>query len=146
MAAESVLSFLRSPSEIAEILPGLDGYSVEGDSITAKFRLDLRGYGGGSSESMLSTAAARMQFRYTDTGAEGVTIEGSGRSLGSSLRLRLRVEVGREEQTTVAWKAEVDTGVLMKVLGRERLSNVAELIVRGIAGNAERKLSRGTDG
>ncbi len=141
---DRVLEFIRSPESVASILPHVEEHRIQDGVSMVKFRIDLERGGVSPGGGYISTAKAVMKFRYGAASDNGVTIEGSGRALGSSLKLSLEIAVGKSDGSTqISWRAVVDTGVLMKLLGSETVQAITAGIIGEILENARKALSPG---
>lgn len=139
---ERVHALVTSPEAVTRMLPGVEACSTEGDVTAVKFRLDLERMGVAGSNGYLSTATAAMKFHYEKVGNGSVVIKGSGRTLGSALRITVSLNYKWEASSTrVSWSASVETGILLKVVGEETVDAVSNEIVREIISNVERELA-----
>lgn len=131
-SADRVLSFIRSPESVGRILPDVRSFDVVEGQVSVRFRLDLESMGGVAA-GYLSTATASMKFHYEGDEPDRVRIAGSGRALGSAVKVEVEIAVaGSPEGSCIEWWASVDTGALLGLLGRETIDNASANIIAGI--------------
>ncbi len=116
-------SILRDFSKVSRCLPGLESYDEEEGEYAARIRLDISEMG----NSYLSTLSGRIKAIYENSPEDVISISASGRVAGSSLRIRLTVNLSQKVGGSVAaWTASVDFGILMRIMGEKSLMAVAQ--------------------
>ncbi len=138
--AREIREFLMSPAQFAECLPGLQKYEImpeDNTSFKANFKLDV-------SEmkiSHMSTLTAAVNAKILDKGNE-IEINGSGRSAGIGLKFNISLKFEENDGiTTVKWLADVNLGLLSKLMGEQNIRKIAEPNIDTIINCISTKLS-----
>ncbi len=131
-------SLLRDFSKVARCLPGLESYDEENGEYLARIRLDISGMG----NSYLSTLSGRIKATYEDSPEDVISILASGRVAGSSLKITLTIRLsGKDDGSVAAWTANVDFGILMRLMGEKSLMAVAQSNIDAIMSCVTRLLN-----
>lgn len=122
-APDETIKILKDFSKVSRCLPGVESYEEKDGEYFAKIRLDISEMG----NSYLSTLSGRIRAKYEDSGEGNVIISASGRIAGSSLKIILTVSLDdRDGQVSAGWKASVDFGILLRMMGESNVRSVAE--------------------
>lgn len=134
--ADTVVAFITSHASLVTILPDVESHKLEDGVSVVKFKLDLEKFGNETAGSYLSTATATMRFEIDQSEAGRVVIRGKGRALGSSLKTRVSMEVKEAPcGSDVIWQAEVDAGLLLRLIGKSTTDAYSADIVAKIIDN-----------
>ncbi len=108
---------------IVGCLPGIESYERDGERYTCRLKLDASSM----KTSYLSTISGKMTVGYLGVKDNGLDIEGNGRVAGSSIRIRLHVDVTESGNgTLIKWAVSVDYGIMSKLIGKEKLQAATE--------------------
>lgn len=139
--AGRVIEFASSHSSLLSVIPDVESHRFENGVSRVRFKIDLEKIGGEIAGNYLSTATASMKFEISRPTAGSVLIQGSGRALGSSLKAEIVLEVAHTaEGSDVSWNAEMDVGVLLKLVGKSMVDAYSADAVRRIVDNLKTAL------
>lgn len=134
---EETVSLLKDFSTIAQCLPGLDTYDTNGDEYICKIKLDVSQL----HNSYLSTLSGRLKAKYIEASETKIVVNATGRVAGSSLKIRIDLSpTVKDGAVIIPWVAEVDFGMLMRVLGTNSISSVAQQNIEAIVNCMSKKL------
>lgn len=140
MSRDDTVALLKNFSVVSRCLPGLESYDEEDGTYIARIRLDISEMG----NSYMSTLSGRIRASYDPSPAGKVSITASGRVAGSSLKINLNVSVSEREGGSVAqWTANVDFGILMRLMGEKNLISVAQSNIDAIMSCITKVLNSG---
>lgn len=140
MSRDDTVALLKNFSVVSRCLPGLESYDEEDGTYIARIRLDISEMG----NSYMSTLSGRIRASYDPSPAGKVSITASGRVAGSSLKINLNVSVSEREGGSVAqWTANVDFGILMRLMGEKNLISVAQSNIDAIMSCITKLLNSG---
>lgn len=123
-----VKEFLLDPKKFTECLPGLQNYEVEGKSFKAIFKLDVSQLG----IPHISTLTANINAIIMDEGNK-IEVVGNGRSAGVGIKISILMELIETRATVkLSWKAKIDLGMLMRLIGEESVRKIADVNVNYI--------------
>jgi len=123
-----VKEFLLDPKKFTECLPGLQNYEVEGKNFKAIFKLDVSQLG----IPHISTLTANINAVIMDEGNK-IEVVGNGRSAGVGIKIRILMELIETGVTVkLSWKAKIDLGMLMRLIGEESVRKIADVNVNYI--------------
>lgn len=133
----SVLDFL-SPKNISKCLPNLQEFNeMDQNNFQAVFKIELPQSLG---VSYLQNLSVRMTFTMSNA-QDGVVLKGEGRTAGIRIRLFLNVKVvPKERSSLLEYEGQVDTGLIEKFLGKERLESMTRDISTKIVSCISRTL------
>ncbi len=124
LSADDTVAYLSDFRKVSACLPGVESVEVQGNQYVAKIRFDVSEMG----HSYISTLSGRIKAHYEDSESDQVVISASGRVAGASLKILLHITISESEGKTMAsWKASVDFGILMKVMGEKNIASIAEV-------------------
>lgn len=123
-----VKEFLLDPKKFTECLPGLQNYEVEGKNFKAIFKLDVSQLG----IPHISTLTANINAVIIDEGNK-IEVVGNGRSAGVGIKISILMELIESGAIVkVSWKAKIDLGMLMRLIGEESVRKIADVNVNYI--------------
>ncbi|MDT7862508.1 MAG: SRPBCC domain-containing protein [Saccharolobus sp.] len=123
-----VKEFLLDPKKFTECLPGLQNYEVEGKNFKAIFKLDVSQLG----IPHISTLTANINAVIMDEGNK-IEVVGNGRSAGVGIKISILMELIETGVTVkLSWKAKIDLGMLMRLIGEESVRKIADVNVNYI--------------
>ena len=124
LSADDTVAYLSDFRKVSACLPGVESVEVQGNQYVAKIRFDVSEMG----HSYISTLSGRIKAHYEDSESDQVVLSASGRVAGASLKILLHITISESEGKTMAsWKASVDFGILMKVMGEKNIASIAEV-------------------
>jgi carbon monoxide dehydrogenase subunit G len=123
-----VKEFLLDPKKFTECLPGLQNYEVEGKNFKAIFKLDVSQLG----IPHILTLTANINAVIMDEGNK-IEVVGNGRSAGVGIKISILMELVETGVTVkLSWKAKIDLGMLMRLIGEESVRKIADVNVNYI--------------
>jgi hypothetical protein len=123
-----VKEFLLDPKKFTECLPGLQNYEVEGKNFKAIFKLDVSQLG----IPHISTLTANINAVIMDEDNK-IEVVGNGRSAGVGIKISILMELIETGVTVkLSWKAKIDLGMLMRLIGEESVRKIADVNVNYI--------------
>jgi len=123
-----VKEFLLDPKKFTECLPGLQNYEVEGKNFKAVFKLDVSQL----EIPHISTLTANINAVIIDEDNK-IEVVGNGRSAGVGIKISILMELIKSGPTVkVSWKAKIDLGMLMRLIGEESVRKIADVNVNYI--------------
>ncbi|BDB98744.1 SRPBCC domain-containing protein [Saccharolobus caldissimus] len=123
-----VKEFLLDPKKFTECLPGLQNYEVEGNNFKAIFKLDVSQL----RIPHISTLTANINAVIMDEGNK-IEVVGNGRSAGIGIKISILMELIEAGVTVkLSWKAKIDLGMLMRLIGEESVRKIADVNVNYI--------------
>lgn len=132
------LAILRDFSSIVQCLPGLEAYDENGEEYSCKIRLDVSQM----HNSYLSTLSGRIKAKYESSQDNEIVVNASGRIAGSSLKILIKLIPSLQaDSVKVSWSAEVDFGILIRLMGEKSISAVAEDNIESILDCVGKRLS-----
>ncbi|WP_338603238.1 carbon monoxide dehydrogenase subunit G [Sulfolobus tengchongensis] len=132
-----VKEFLLDPKQFAECLPGIQNYEVVGDTFRSNFKLDISQM----KIPHMSTLTTVINAKILDK-ADGIEISGNGRSAGVGVKFNIVLKLsGNSEYTKLEWRANIDLGLLSRLLGDENIIKIAEANINHIISCISTKLS-----
>lgn len=123
---EQCLAKLRDPLWLGKCLPNLSALEKKSDrEFRAVFYLDLAeiarvtGY--------LSRIRVDMRFTYEEATPEEVRLSGTGRVVGTRISITINARVLHDgDDSMLEWMADVDLGIIQRLLGEETVKKIAE--------------------
>ncbi|MBX8636219.1 MAG: hypothetical protein KIS30_05730 [Thermoplasmata archaeon] len=129
---KQTLALMTDPQRLFNLIPGVERIDILNGKLKVKFRLDLEKMGVTDTGGYLSTVSSVMLFEYSLEG-QNLSVRGKGKSAGSSISTDISVILSEYQGgTKLDWKAEVDTGLILKMLGEHRVSTAAGTIISSI--------------
>ena len=119
---ENVQTFLSNIENIAPCLPGIYDFETEGNEIKCKLKLDISAAG----ISAMNTVTGKMTFTYLP-GDEELNIQGTGRIAGSKVKFSIEIAYpGENENTVLHWKSSFDFGLIVKIMGKNKVDEISK--------------------
>jgi hypothetical protein len=83
-----------------------------------------------------------MRFRYLKKAQDGIILEGAGRVAGSSLEIKLNLNINQaDDETLVLWKAQVEFGRLLKLFGEKLIRDISTTTINDLTNCLTTKLT-----
>ncbi|AAT44070.1 CoxG family protein [Picrophilus oshimae] len=117
---ERCLEFLGDINNIMSCMPLYD-ISIS-DKINAKIKIDLSFLNMDS----LKSITGRLSFNYIKTG-NVVSVNGTGRAAGASIKFKIEIIISSGDKTRIIWNADFDPGIILKLLGSERVYDASRI-------------------
>ena len=119
---ESVRGFLSKIENITPCLPGIYDFEIDGNEIKCKLKLDISAAG----ISAMNTVTGKMTFAYLP--GDGVlNIQGTGRIAGSKVKFSIEIAyTGGSESTVLHWKSSFDFGLIVKIMGKNKVDEISK--------------------
>ena len=119
---EDVSAFISKIENITPCLPGIYDFEINGNEIKCKLKLDISAAG----ISAMNTVTGKMAFTYLP-GDEGLTIQGAGRIAGSKVKFSIEIDYAKDgENTVLHWKSSFDFGLIVKIMGKNRVDEISK--------------------
>lgn len=123
LSTDGTIAYLSDFRKVSACLPGVESVEVQGNQYMAKIRFDVSEMG----HSYISTLSGKIKAHYEDADSHHVVISASGRVAGASLKIFLDIGISQSDGKTMAnWKASVDFGILMKLMGEKNITSIAD--------------------
>ncbi len=123
LSVEGTMEYLSDFRKVSCCLPGVESVDVQANQYIARIRFDVSEFG----HSYMSTLSGRLKAHYETAGNNHVVISASGRIAGSAIKVLLDMAISQSDGKTVtSWKASVDFGILMKIMGEKNIMAVAD--------------------
>jgi carbon monoxide dehydrogenase subunit G len=120
---------MTEPGRLFASIPGVESIDSVNGKLKVKFRLDLEKIGITDAGGYMSTITSVMLFEYELEGHEFL-MKGKGRSAGSSVSTEIAAVLSEDNDSTrLDWKADVDTGLILKMLGERRVSAASGTLI-----------------
>jgi len=116
---EDALQMLHDPEKLGPCLPGVSSFERNGDEYGCRVRLDVSSMG----SSYLSKISGKLTFSYMGSEDRTVHVQGKGRIAGSSISFDLIISINGGE---LAWSIDVNYGILIKMMGEEKIREVTQ--------------------
>ncbi len=118
---DSVAEFLSNIDNIAPCLPGVYDFQNDGNEIKCKLKLDISA----AKISAMNNVTGKMSFLYK-AGEDSLNIAGSGRIAGSKIKFNIEIlyEIAGEE-TILNWKSSFDFGLIVKIMGKNKVDEIS---------------------
>ena len=132
--ADHALRQITDINWISACLPTLTELkTINENEFETTFKVDVSEAAGKLHIEYLSQVTVKMKFKFLKKELQQVVLEGSGRVVGSSLKIRIEFTVeSKAEKTAIPWKAQVDFGLLLKFFGQELLVGTANGIIDSV--------------
>jgi carbon monoxide dehydrogenase subunit G len=118
---ENVSDFLSNIENIAPCLPGVYDFETQNQEIKCKLKLDISA----ARISAMSSVTGKMSFTYK-AGNDSLNIEGSGRIAGSKVKFTIEIHYsGNGQQTNLDWKSSFDFGLIVKIMGKDKVDEIS---------------------
>ena len=119
---------------ISQCLPTLGKLEVvSDDEFLATFKVDLGEAARKIHLDYLSRLTVGMRFKYLKKSPAGIILEGAGRVAGSSLEIKLALDIGKAtNETMVIWKAQVEFGRLLKLFGEKLIRDISAATINDL--------------
>ena len=126
---EQTRSFLMDLRKLFLAIPGVESVdSIEG-KLKVKSKLDLDKIGITDTGGYLSTITSVMLFDY-ELKEHQFWLSGKGRSGGSSINTDFKAVLSEQNGITrLDWEAEVDPGLILRMLGEHRVSAASGTLI-----------------
>jgi carbon monoxide dehydrogenase subunit G len=126
----NLLLFLKDPSSFSKCIPNLESLEIKSPTeFTAKFKVEVPEEFG---VSYLKNIGIKMNFVISSQN-NTVSMHGEGRSMGLKVKIDITIEVVEYEGYSVMkWKANVDIGMLERMLGKENIDKISNDIISKI--------------
>ena len=140
--AEVVAKNLGDARWISQCLPTLGKLEILNDAeFLASFKVDLGEAARKMHLDYLSRLTVGMRFKYLKKAADGIILEGTGRVVGSSLDIKLNLDIKEDHgETTVPWKAQVEFGKLLKLFGEKLIRDTSTTTINDLTNCLTTKL------
>lgn len=140
--AETVAKDLGDAKWISQCLPTLGKLEVlNEDEFLASFKVDLGEAARKMHLDYLSRLTVGMRFKYLKKATDGIILEGTGRVAGSSLDIKLTLDIKEEHgETLVPWKAQVEFGRLLKLFGEKLIRDTSTTTISDLTNCLTAKL------
>jgi len=138
---QRVKSFVTNPDEFSSCLPNVGEFEKRNqEEFSAKFKVDLPADMRKGLLANLSNVGIKMNFKSSING-DSVSIRGEGRSMGMKITLDLKMDLSESSgKTVINWSAEVNAGLIMKLLGEESFKKISDQIIGELVGCVKSKL------
>ncbi|MDP7982440.1 MAG: SRPBCC domain-containing protein [Conexivisphaerales archaeon] len=138
---ERVLAFAANPDEFSKVLPNLQEFEKkEEGKFTAKFKAELPPDMKKGLLANLSNVGIKMNFQISTEG-DSVAVHGEGRSMGMKIVIDLKMDMtASADGTEIAWNADVDAGMILRMMGEQNFKKVADGIIEQMIGNVKATL------
>ena len=118
---ENVAGFLSDIDNITPCLPGVYDFQNNGGEIQCKLKLDISA----AKISAMSSVTGKMSFLYK-AGLDSINIDGSGRIAGSKVKFNIAISYESQgEETLLDWKSSFDFGLIVKMMGKDRVNEIS---------------------
>ncbi|MEM0122227.1 MAG: SRPBCC domain-containing protein [Saccharolobus sp.] len=115
-----VKQFLLDASQFTKCLPGIQSYESTNDTFKAYFKLDVSQM----KIPYMSTLSANINAKISGNENE-IRISGNGRSAGVGIKFSIIMRLeSAKDKTIVNWLAELDLGMLAKLIGNDVIRNI----------------------
>ncbi len=123
----NLLAFLKDPSAFSKCIPNLESLEIKSpDEFVAKFKVEVPEEMG---VTYLKNIGIKMNFTMSSNN-NIVTMHGEGRSMGLKVKIDITIEVIEQEgYSLMNWKAQVDIGMLERMLGKENINKFSNDII-----------------
>ncbi|WP_297214905.1 CoxG family protein [Thermoplasma sp.] len=115
----AAIELLHDPEKLGPCLPGVSSFEKETEGYSCKVKLDVSSM----KSSYLSKISGKLNFSYVNAEDRQVRIQGKGRIVGSSISFDLTIEV---HEGKLQWSIDVNYGILIKMMGEEKIKEVTE--------------------
>jgi hypothetical protein len=142
-SAEVVAKSLGDARWISQCLPTLGKLEIlSEDEFLATFKVDLGETARKMHLDYLSRLTVGMRFKYLKKATDGIILEGTGRVAGSSLDIKLNLSLTEaNNETLVAWKAQVEFGKLLKLFGEKLVREISTTTINDLTNCLTTKLA-----
>ncbi|MGC8580552.1 MAG: CoxG family protein [bacterium] len=141
-----VFSHITDIKWVSACLPTLSELKIKSkEDFEATFKVDVTEAAKKLHIEYLSQVTVKMAFKFLSMSVEKVVLEGSGRVVGGSLKIRIEFPIeGLDGKTRIPWTAHVDAGLLLKFFGEKLITDTSNEIVDGIVKCISEKLGKET--
>jgi carbon monoxide dehydrogenase subunit G len=142
--ADYALRRLTDIKWISDCLPMLTELkTLNENEFDATFKVDVSEAASKLHIEYLSNVTVKMKFKFLKKELQHVVLEGSGRVVGSTLKIMIEFTIeNRAEKTVIPWKGHVDFGLLLKFFGQKLIVETANGIIDSIIKCISDKLNR----
>lgn len=118
-----VEDYFKDISEVIKCLPHMEEYKIEGNKISAIFKIDIRE--AGIPHMSTITISYNASYQYLNN---IIKVEGDGKAAGIKVKISILLEVTQKDNeiTDIKWTADIDLGILTKILGEKLLKSIAD--------------------
>jgi len=138
---ERVRAFMTNPDEFSTCLPNVEGFEKKSDEdFSAKFKVNLPADMRKGLLANLANVGIKMNFKSVASG-DTVSVHGEGRSMGMKVTIDLNMRLqGSENKTVINWDADVNAGMITRLMGEENFKKVADEIIGQLVSSVKAKL------
>ncbi len=132
-----VTNFLAIPENTITCLPGIYDIEYGNEDIKCRIKLDISA----ANISTMRTVTGKMVFKYT-SGDDYLNVSGTGRITGSKVSFSIKINyLENGDKTALKWDSTFDFGMIMKIMGRDKIDEIAHMnidnVMKCIAGKLE---------
>ncbi len=141
--SQEAFSRLTDVQWISGCLPTLTELRIISESeFEATFKVDVSEAARRVHVEYLSQVTVKMKFKFLKKEPQEVILEGSGRVVGSSLKIRIEFKVTDSGNgSVIPWRATVDAGLLLRFFGEALIKETADQIIDSVIRCISSKLS-----
>ncbi|MGC8635664.1 MAG: CoxG family protein [Thermoprotei archaeon] len=136
-----VLAFVTDPDQFSTCLPNVQEFEKKTpQEFTAKFKVELPTDMRKGLLANLANVGIKMNFQISTEG-DSVAVHGEGRSMGMKVSIDLKMVVSEAAgKTGIDWNADVNAGMIMKLMGEDNFKKVADEIINQLVSAVKAKL------
>ncbi|WP_449462456.1 SRPBCC domain-containing protein [Tardisphaera miroshnichenkoae] len=136
-----VLAFVTDPDQFSTCLPNVQEFEKKSpQEFTAKFKVELPADMRKGLLANLANVGIKMNFK-SEVAGDSVSIHGEGRSMGMKISIDLKMAISESAgKTGIDWNADVNAGMIMKLMGEDNFKKVADEIIGQLVSAVKAKL------
>ncbi len=136
-----VFAFVTDPDQFSTCLPNLQEFEKKSpQEFTAKFKVELPADMRKGLLANLANVGIKMNFK-SETEGNSVKIHGEGRSMGMKIGIELKMDIVEDKgKTLINWSADVNAGMILRLMGEENFKKVADDIINQLVSSVKAKL------